>query len=885
MASVPNADEPELDRKGNFTAEARRHGDKRGERQRENLRERRERRFSGGRGTGAFRADQGSAPLAGQEEFSSRPLRALRKTRREAKPKPESAEVAESAEKATPDGVEGCCRFQVRDTLESSVDTSGGRTRRRERLWRRKLRGGEERRLKAGGSQDWLPHKPQSQWVVQGVLTVVLMGVVAMLAAPPAGTVNSIGMAMVRIEPGTFAMGVDSTPLPKSLTAGANGVVYDRTSANGDYDESPVHRVTLTRPFWMSVTEVTAGQFQKFRPGYTGNPYYAPYANGVSWDDAVAFCKWLSEREGKTYRLPTEAEWEYAARAGTHTPFWPGTQPPDPEAANPWGLRNMHSGVAEWVADWHGLYPREAQTDPVGPEHGMARVVRGGGLDYRASKTDGGRHLPAEMAYYARSANRASVAPVFGSPASPIGFRVVQAEWPKTKPLPYVATFFQQAVRQDMPDLRIGPDPSMPYYHTRPLFPDLGGRDMREIGWKIGFSPGLGVAYHNSAVQVCRNGDLIAAYYNTPKYEDDPDQTIMTMRLRHGAEDWDMPEPWPDFADAADAAPVFWNDRGKMWFFFGSPRLLGGPPFQFMTSADNGATWSAVEFPKLQGAVGKFTPQPINSVVRDGSGSIYLPVDGAGSTSVLFASIDDGKTWYDTGGRTAGRHTTLVLGKDGALLGYGGKNSEIEGFMPKVVSRDGGKTYEKSKTPFRPLGSGQRPSIIRLASGRLFFVADLFDKNKLGEKGAGAFVALSDDDGATWTTRRLPGIVTVGYTTATQASNGVIHIVTSKNTPAPHIELNEAWVLQGGAEDPEARGQYRLQGTQTFYYANRRKQWEVTYKDGRKQGVETFWGEDGRKQWERSYSAGGAWTWRIYDGSGRVMAESRWRGKELVEVR
>ncbi|SPF56930.1 hypothetical protein SBA4_980002 [Candidatus Sulfopaludibacter sp. SbA4] len=156
MASVPNADEPELDRKGNFTAEARRHGDKRGERQRENLRERRERRFSGGRGTGAFRADQGSAPLAGQEEFSSRPLRALRKTRREAKPKPESAEVAESAEKATPDGVEGCCRFQVRDTLESSVDTSGGRTRRRERLWRRKLRGGEERRLKAGGSQDWL---------------------------------------------------------------------------------------------------------------------------------------------------------------------------------------------------------------------------------------------------------------------------------------------------------------------------------------------------------------------------------------------------------------------------------------------------------------------------------------------------------------------------------------------------------------------------------------------------------------------------------------------------------------------------------------------------------------------------------------------------------
>ena len=68
-----------------------------------------------------------------------------------------------------------------------------------------------------------------------------------------------------------------------------------------------------------------------------------------------------------------------------------------------------------------------------------------------------------------------------------------------------------------------------------------------------------------------------------------------------------MPEPWPDFADAADAAPVFWNDHGTMWFF-GSPRMLGGPPFQFMTSTDSGATWSAIEFPHLQGEVGKIAP-------------------------------------------------------------------------------------------------------------------------------------------------------------------------------------------------------------------------------------------------------------------------------------
>ena len=716
------------------------------------------------------------------------------------------------------------------------------------------------------------------------ICTVSLLLAVVLLSAAGDSSVNSVGMALVRVPAGTFTMGVDSVRLPKSLTAGASGVVYDRTSDAGDDDETPVHKVTITYPFWMSATEVTVDQFRKFRPEFRGNPYYAPYVSGVSWYDAMAFCRWLSQKEGKTYRLPTEAEWEYAARAGTRTPFSSGAAPPPPETANGWGLKNMHTGVAEWVLDWHGLYPAAPQIDPVGPDYGIAKVVRGGGLDYRASKTDGGKRLPAELPYYARSANRAGIAPTFAGANHPIGFRIVQADMPKTAPLPYQRPFFQQAVKQDAPDLKIGPDPATPYYHTRVLFPNLEGRDMRTVGWKIGFAPGLGTAYHNSAVQVSNNGDLIAAYYNSPKYEDDPDQTIMTMRLRYGAEDWDMPEPWPDFPDADDAAPVFWNERGKIWFFWGSPRLLGGPPFQFMTSGDNGATWSPVEFANLEGPVGKFTPQPINSVVRDKNGVIYLPVDGAGSTAVLFASRDDGKTWYDTGGRTAGRHTTLVMGKDGSLIGFGGKNSEIDGFMPKAMSRDGGKTYQTSKTQFRPLGSGQRPSIIRLASGRLFFVADLFDKKKLGPTGAGAFVALSDDDGATWKTRQLPNIVTVGYTTATQAPNGVVHIVTSKNVPAVHIELNEAWVLVGGPEDPDAHGQYRLQGKQTFYNENHRKLWEVAYERGRKTGTETLWNPDGSKRWERRYTAGGEWTWTIFDASGNVAAESRWKGKDLLDA-
>ena len=183
---------------------------------------------------------------------------------------------------------------------------------------------------------------------------------------------NSLGMVLVRVSAGSFLMG-DTNSTPAAL----NGPPH---LPKGDWDEQPIHKVTFRRDFYMSQTEVTEEQYRQFDPQFKTLEEARPYAVGMSWNDAMAFCEWLSKREGKGYRLPTEAEWEYACRAGTMTLFASGDRAPAQAWSNAWGLQGMHTRPVEWCWDWHGRYLYEAQTDPVGPERGIARVVRGGGL-------------------------------------------------------------------------------------------------------------------------------------------------------------------------------------------------------------------------------------------------------------------------------------------------------------------------------------------------------------------------------------------------------------------------------------------------------------------------------------------------------------------------
>jgi formylglycine-generating enzyme required for sulfatase activity len=734
----------------------------------------------------------------------------------------------------------------------------------------------------------------------------------------PASFVNSLGMRMVRISPGEFLMGNESqTP--------AEVLGQDPVLANGDYDEKPVHTVRITRGFYISETEVTAQQFARFRFDYQDVSSSSPYATGVSWDDAVAFCDWLSRLEGRPYRLPTEAEWEYACRAGSDGHFWSGGEPPRSEDVNPWGVKNMHTGPSEWVLDWHGLYPPAPLADPVGPQSGLARVVRGGGVagPYRD-------HADGRLPYYRRCANRASMAPEFRG-RHPIGFRVelgpppAGTSWEPEPRLPL------QFVKQGGIDPRLGPDPAKPWFRQRSLLPSPPENQFHEAIVAAGLHPALLGHNHSAGLTVAPNGDVLAVFFSssTPATEYLPNTSFVITRLRFGADEWDFPDLFYDFADVNDQSALLWTEGPTVWFFGGGAGLTD-VPFRQQRSTDSGATWTPPMLPLIVGPRGGYFPQPITSAFRGPDGTLYVASDGVGGQSFQWASRDDGKTWSDTLGRTAGRHTAFALLKNGCILAIGGKNTDIEGYMPQTTSCDGGRSWSPPvKTPFPALQNNQRPTLIRLASGRLFFASDW--QNRQGEQPSGihrrgAFVALSEDEGRTWRIKDLPGTLpheawslkrpgwsrsyhgdgTLGYAVAAQAPNGLIHLISSMNHPSQHWEMNEAWILSNAAgatplpslsgapvsarlSYPEgklqaawsgrrdAAGRYLLDGVESWYDRSGRKRYEVTWEAGRKIGVEALWDSEGRKVWEWQRERDGTGVWTQYWPSGQLKRQSRWR--------
>lgn len=236
---------------------------------------------------------------------------------------------------------------------------------------------------------------------------------------------NSVGMQLAYIPPGQFKRG------------------SPENEAYRDGDETTAV-VTITKGYFMAVTEVTQAQWEEVM----GQPMRMEDedmdfvgrnlpVHSITWEQAVDFCRRLSEQEGKTYRLPTEAEWEYAARAGASTPYNNGRDRLTSKEANiydpsgegldriaavgsigqpnRWGLYDIHGNVAEWTADWYAPYPDGDVSDPSGPADSEGRI------DLAMKAVRGGSFM--DDAYLTRSANRSEASPVVAN--SYTGFRPV----------------------------------------------------------------------------------------------------------------------------------------------------------------------------------------------------------------------------------------------------------------------------------------------------------------------------------------------------------------------------------------------------------------------------------------------------------------------------
>jgi hypothetical protein len=637
---------------------------------------------------------------------------------------------------------------------------------------------------------------------------------------------------MVEIQPGTFLMG----------------------SRHGDRDEEPLHYVTISEKFHLSAKEVTNREYEEFDPRHRELRGKMGFSSAddeavvfVSWDEAVAYCAWLARKEGKPYRLPTEAEWEYACRAGTNTEFntgsvFPAEQHnnqeiswyPDPARSqgelekvrplrvgqhppNAWGLYDMHGNVEEWCADWYGPYVAGAQRDPVGREDGEFRVTRGGAHSME---------LP-----YLRSANRAGTIPQDSSWV--IGFRVAMGPAPATRPLPVVAPqLYQQNVNQTVAQVVRGSANTPSGFFRGP-----------RTFVKVNPTPRGPFFSHNHVPSLTElpNGDLLAIWYTTEK-EPSRDVHYVASRLRLGAAEWE-PASESFFTPPdrnAHAGIVWWDGAETVWHFNGLSigATWGGLALVARTSIDNGVTWTKPHFVNEEHAPRRM---PIASVARP-QGAIVFSADVPGRTrpagdggSAVWVSTDGGLTFADPGagqpdpefvpGKTgawiAGIHAPIAETADGqGLIAFGRRDRNPDKLL-RSVSYDLGKTWAYSRSSLDALGSGQRPTLLRLQDGSLFIATftpamDLTDAAGRMRQVKGLYAALSYDDGLTWPHRRLvtdDGPARVldggawtkefemgpetaepkGYLTSIQARDGTIHLISS----ALHYEFNAAWIKEG----------------------------------------------------------------------------------------
>ena len=638
---------------------------------------------------------------------------------------------------------------------------------------------------------------------------------------------NSIGIQLVNVPAGTYNMGSNR--------------------GKEDADESPVHAVTITTGFKMSATEITNKQYEAFDPAHNklrGTNGFSLQDDEavifVNYQEAVAFCAWLSRKEGKSYRLPTEAEWEYACRAGTTTDYNTGNELPAnyqkqqlnnrvpvpvslrvaQTAPNAWGLYDMHGNVEEWCNDWYGAYLAAPQSDPVGRQSGLSRVTRGGS-----------HNTPVR---YLRSANRQGMLPEDKHWLT--GFRIVQGVMPGTKAAAAEPTPANSAqVSQQKYNWKKVTQPFIDAPIVYVIKPDS--------------SLGTPCYAHNHcpAITWCANGDLLAAWFST-NTESGREMVILASRLRAGKKTWDTASLFFSVPDRnVTGTSLLYDQKGTLYHING---LEAAGDWQNLamvmrTSTNNGATWSkpvlvAPEHAKRHQVIAG------SLITREGWLVQLCDADpGPRGGTAMYISKDKGLHWttpytlpitplYNNGsmgGLIAGIHASVVQLKDGRYLALGRNDNimsdSLGDRMPMSISNDAGATWQYQPSVFPPISSGQRLVLRRLNEGPLLLIAfthspgksttegmDFTKQDGTKFKGYGMYAALSFDEGKTWpikklltdnTTRLLDGGAWTGpftmdsthaepkgYLAATQTPDNVIHLISSNL----HYRFTVAWLQQ-----------------------------------------------------------------------------------------
>jgi hypothetical protein len=534
-----------------------------------------------------------------------------------------------------------------------------------------------------------------------------------------------------------------------------------------EWDEAPQQEVTLPA-FKMSATEITNAQYEAFDPSHMSLRGYKGFSQAddeavvmVSWSEATAYCEWLSKKTGRSFRLPSEAEWEYACRAGTTTAYNTGDTYPEEfwkvqentrfkepvslQVAqfepNAWGLYDMHGNVEEWCLD-------DYDSD--------SKAVRGGS-----------HNTPVR---FLRSANRSGSLPEDRSVL--LGFRIVEAA-PSTK---WASPVLESLFAEPIPYV-IAPVDGTPFYSHN----------------------------HQPAVTWLPDGGLLAIWFST---DAEAGREMVVLQSVFDGKAW---SPATLFCKVPDrnmtGSALLTLENGDILHFQGVGDAGEWKDLALAMRRSDGRsepamTWTPLRYIEPEHEV---RHQVIAGPIVTKDGRILLCCDagpdGEAGTA-LHVSKDGGETWEDTGSTIKGIHAGIVELKDGRLMAYGRGNA-IDGKMPCSLSEDGGYTWTYSATEFPPIGSGQRLVLRRLQEGPLMLCS--FGPN-------GLFVALSYDEGESWTVQKLltdgkkrvldggawTGKFTLdathaepkGYLACTQSPDGVIHLLSSR----VHYRFNLAWL-------------------------------------------------------------------------------------------